>query len=186
MQAYTTHDHAALVEGLSALATGTDAVRSTGDAYGNTYRWFHLDTPRHMTRAAELLAKAGARLATTTAYNLRLAEPAQEICYHFELDGVVYNVTVRLDTEWPAVPSITPLFANADWNEREMMELYAVQVEGHPNPRRLFLDETLEEGLLGEAVPLSIMMNGASTVDLWERILQDREKAECAAKESRS
>ena len=66
------------------------------------------------------------------------------------------------------------------------MELYAVQVEGHPNPRRLFLDETLEEGLLGEAVPLSVMMNGASTVDLWERILQDREKAECAAKESRS
>ena len=88
MQTYTTHDHAALVEGLSALATGTDAVRSSGDAYGNAYRWFHLDTPRHMTRAAELLARAGARLATTTAYNLRLAEPVQEICYHFELDGV--------------------------------------------------------------------------------------------------
>lgn len=184
MQENIRKDHAELVEGLSALATGTDAVRRSGDAYGNIYRWFHLDTPRHLTRAAELLGGCGARLATTTAYNLRLAEPAQEICYHFELEGIVYNVTVRLDTEWPAVPSITPFFANADWNEREMMELYAVQVEGHPNPRRLFLDESLEEGLLGEAVPLSIMMNGASTVDLWERILQDRAKAEEAAKES--
>lgn len=168
-----------LAAGLQALATAPDAVRRTEDFYGNAYYWFRLDTPRHMPRAATLLKAAGARLATTTAYNRRrLADPVQEICYHFELHGVVYNVTVVLDAEWPAVPSITSIFANADWNEREMMELYAVQVDGHPNPRRLFLDEQIEEGVLGEAVPLSIMMNGACTVDLWERILKDRHAAE--------
>ena len=41
---------------------------------------------------------------------------------------------------------------------------------------RLFLDEELDAGILNEAVPLSIMMNGACTTDLWERILKDKEK----------
>ena len=168
-----------LEAGLRALATAPEAVRRTEDFDGNSYYWFRLDTPRHMQRAASLLSDAGARLATTTAYNRHhLADPVQEICYHFELEGVIFNVTVMLDREWPAVPSITPMFANADWNEREMMELYAVQVDGHPNPRRLFLDDQIDEGVLGEAVPLSIMMNGACTIDLWERILKDRHKAE--------
>ena len=120
---------------------------------------------------------ANARLCMTTAYNRRqLSEPMQEVCYHFELDGVVYNMTVTLNGEWPTVPSITPLFANADWHEREMMELYGIQVTGHPNPTRLFLDEELDAGILNEAVPLSIMMNGACTTDLWERILNDKER----------
>lgn len=174
-------EHPELMAELQAMATAPDAVRRTEDFYGNIYHWIRLDTPRHMPHAAASLKAAKARLATTTAYNRRhLADPVQEICYHFELEGVVYNVTVMLDAEWPAVPSITPIFANADWNEREMMELYAVQVDGHPNPRRLFLDEQIEEGVMGEAVPLSIMMNGACTSDLWERILKDRHKAEAA------
>ena len=70
------------------------------------------------------------------------------------------------------VPSITPLFANADWHEREMMELYGIRVANQPNPRRLFLDEELDAGILNEAVPLSIMMNGACTKDMWERIME--------------
>ena len=86
------------------------------------------------------------------------------------------RMTVTLNGEWPTVPSITPLFANADWHEREMMELYGIQVTGHPNPTRLFLDEELDAGILNEAVPLSIMMNGACTTDLWERILNDKER----------
>lgn len=178
-------EHPELAAGLQALATAPEAVSRTEDFYGNTYHWIRLDTPRHIVKAATLLKEAGARLATSTAYNRRhLADPVQEICYHFELTGVVYSVTVMLDAEWPAVPSITGIFPNADWNEREMMELYAVQVDGHPNPRRLFLDEQIEEGVMGEAVPLSIMMNGACTADLWERILKDRHKSEAAGVQS--
>ena len=44
-------------------------------------------------------------------------------CYEFVLKGVVYGVTVNMDAEHPSVPSITTIFANADWHEREMMEL---------------------------------------------------------------
>ena len=142
------------------------------DAYGNAFHWFRLDHPRFMSQAATALQAAHARLCMITAYNLKqLGEQQQELCYHFELQGVVYNITATLTT----VPSITPLFANADWHEREMMELYGIRVANQPNPRRLFLDEELDAGILNEAVPLSIMMNGACTTDLWERILKEKE-----------
>ncbi len=168
--------NAKVIGELSALCTEADAIHHSTDSFGNAYHWFRLDTPRMLTTGAEILRQVHARLAMVTAYNRRqLSEPMQEVCYHFEMDGVIYNMTVTLNGEWPTVPSITPLFANADWHEREMMELYGIQVTGQPNPRRLFLDEELDAGILNEAVPLSIMMNGACTTDLWERILKDKE-----------
>ncbi len=122
--------------------------------------------------AAHLLKDKGARLCMISPYNVRhMGEMQPEVCYHFELGGVVYNLTAVLDPKRPAVPSITPVFDNADWHEREMMELFKISVEQHPNPRRLFLDEKLDAGILNQAVPLSVMMNGACTTDLWERIL---------------
>ena len=173
----TINGNAKIIEELSALCTEADAIHYSTDSFGNAFHWFRLDTPRMLTRGAEILRQADTRLAMVTAYNRRqLSEPMQEVCYHFEMDGVIYNMTVTLNGEWPTVPSITPMFANADWHEREMMELYGIQVTGQPNPRRLFLDEELDAGILNEAVPLSIMMNGACTTDLWERILGDKEK----------
>lgn len=167
--------NAPLIEALSAFCGTPGGTHHSSDAFGNAFHWFRLISPRRLVDAAACLHKAGARLCMITAYNRRqLSDQIQEVCYHFELEGVVYNVTATLDSQWPSVPSITPIFANADWHEREMMELYAVRVEGQPNPRRLFLDEELDAGILNEAVPLSVVMNGACTTDLWECILKDK------------
>ena len=165
-----------VIEGIEPLCAHGGSVRHTSDSFGNAYHWFQLDTPHELLKAAEILHTPGARLAMITAYNLHAdTGPMQALCYQFVLEGVVYSVTVQLNAEWPEVPSITPLFNNADWHEREMMELYGIKITNQPNPRRLFLDEELDKGLLGELVPLSIMMNGASSTDLWERILQGKE-----------
>lgn len=167
--------NAALIEALSDFCDAPGGVHHSNDAFGNAFHWFRLTSPHCLEEAARRLKAAGARLCMITAYNRRqLSDQIQEICYHFALDGVVYNVTVTLGSQHPDVPSITPIFANADWHEREMMELYAVRVTGHPNPRRLFLDDELDAGILNEAVPLSIVMNGACTTDLWECILKDK------------
>lgn len=166
----------AVMSGLENLATGKDAVRYTTDSFGNGYGWYLLNSPALIVNAADILKRAGARLAIIAAYN-----PGNErnrmrnACYEFVLGGVVYSCTVAMNAENPTVPSITPIFANADWHEREMMELFGVHVAGHPDPRRLFLDEELDKGLMGQIVPLSVMMNGASSADLWERILSARE-----------
>jgi len=175
-----TPQHPKLDAALTALADPQEGLHWTTDSYGNEYGWCHLRTPTLLLKAAGHMAAEGARLTMITAYNKkRLTDPVQDVAYHFEVGkSVLYTLTVTLDQECPAVDSITSLFRNADWHEREMRELYAVQVDGHPNPRRLFLDEDIEEGILGEAVPLSIMMNGACTTDLWEKILKDRAQAE--------
>lgn len=165
-----------VIEGLEKLCPEKGAVRHSTDFFGNNFYWFKLEVPGFALDAAKILHAAHARLAQIAAYNKHKDQQRmQSCCYEFVLDGTVYNVTANMDAEHDSVPSITNLFNNADWHEREMMELYGIKITGHPNPRRLFLDEELDKGLLGQMVPLSIVMNGASSTDLWERILGDKE-----------
>ena len=107
-----------------------------------------------------------------TALNKQLAEPVTTLAYHFDVHGYTVTVTVPLDPAENSVPTITPWFRNADWNEREFAELFDVHVDGNTNPKRLFLDPEIDEGILNEVIPLTIMMNGACTKDMWERIME--------------
>lgn len=162
----------------AAIASLADeaGVTWTQDVKGNRFGWVRLAEPALLTKAAVALAGVKARLATVTAYDpvREQGRPRLEIAYHFVLAECMFTVAVALDEAKPTVPSITPQFRNADWNEREFMEMYAISVEGHPNPKRLFLDESLDKGIMNQIIPLSTMMNGASTQDLWERIMAGR------------
>jgi len=159
---------------------GPGAVRWTEDASGNFFGWVKLCDPKSLLAVAPLLAESGARLMTVTAYrNDKYARiEGREIAYHFDLDGVALTVTVCLPDSPPTVPSIVPWFKNADWNEREFAELYGVILEDHPNPRRLFLDQSLDSAMLDRLVPLSVMMNGASTSTLWEKVFAGKQLPE--------
>lgn len=165
-----------VMEALARLCAAPNAVRHTEDAFGNAFHWYTLNTPDDILKAAEIMKAPGARLAIIAAYTRPEVDGKlpQSACYEFVLQGTVYGITVNMDSAHPSVPSIARIFANADWHEREMMELYGIKITNHPNPKRLFLDEELDKGLLGDIVPLSIMMNGSTSNDLWERILSDR------------
>lgn len=93
-----------------------------------------------------------------------------EIAYHFDLDGSTLTVQVFLPAEDASVASLTPMFRNADWPERDFMENYAINVVGHPDPRRLFLDPSIEPAALERLIPFSTLVNAASTKSLWEKI----------------
>ena len=41
----------------------------------------------------------------------------------------------------PTIPSIYGLFRGADWQERETYDMYGIQFEGHPHPKRLLMPE---------------------------------------------
>lgn len=159
----------------SALAGLADKNTETRDSFGNLYCWYELREPELIYKAGEILAAHGARLAMITAWKPEHGDGLHSLCYEFVLKGIVHSCTLKLTPEHPAVPSITPLFANADWHEREMMELSGIKVENHPDPKRLFLDEKLDQGVLNQIVPLSVLMNGASSTDLWERIMAAKE-----------
>lgn len=141
------------------------------DAYGNRYFWAKLHRPADLPGAAAVLKGYAARLCTVTALNLKLYDdPVICLNYHFDVAGAVLTVAVTLDPIENSVPTITDQFINADWCERECAELYDLHVAGNTNPERLFLDESIDEGILNEIIPLSIMMNGACTTDMWEHI----------------
>ena len=158
-----------LVSGLLKLAS---EERHSKDSWGNGFEWVTLNSAADLPAAAALLAEHGARLCAVTALNKQLAEPITTLAYHFDVHGYTLTLTVPLDPAENSVPTITPWFLNADWNEREFAELFDVHVDGNTNPKRLFLDPDIDEGILNEVIPLTIMMNGACTKDMWERIME--------------
>ncbi len=49
------------------------------------------------------------------------------------------NIKVRLDAEKPSVESVTSIYRGADWHEREMAEMFGIDIKGHPNLKTLLL-----------------------------------------------
>ncbi|WP_224984237.1 NADH-quinone oxidoreductase subunit C [Geomonas agri] len=173
------------VEGCVAAALACAAGEETEvtwrrDSKGVLTGWCRLPSGEALLPAARAVAELGGRLAMVTPY---LPERAQEkgereIAYHFDLDGATLTLTVILPLEWARVPSLTPIFRNCDWQERELMELYDVQVVGHPDPRRLFLDHSLPHAPFERLVPYSTFTNAATSKVLWDKVLAgEREDA---------
>lgn len=54
------------------------------------------------------------------------------------------TVKVPLSRENPKIPTLTGLWPGANWHERETFDLYGVVFEGHPDLRRILLDDTWE------------------------------------------
>jgi NADH-quinone oxidoreductase subunit C len=54
------------------------------------------------------------------------------------------RVKVPLPKDHPVIASIADLFAGANWHERETMEMFGIDFEGHPLPVKLLLPEPFE------------------------------------------
>jgi NADH-quinone oxidoreductase subunit C len=55
----------------------------------------------------------------------------------------------------PHVPSVSSLWAGADWHERETAEMFGVFFDGHPELKHLLLDDDMEIHPLLKAHPLA-------------------------------
>lgn len=152
----------------------------TGDASGNEFGWIRLSGPDVLIPAIKVMAANKARLATITAYAEERGDQDKKrvIAYHFILGGTIFNISVPIyhpeTLEKLPVPSITPYFRNADWNEREFKEMFNIDIVEHPNPKRLFLDERLDAGIMSSLIPFSSMLHGAGSRDLWERVMAEK------------
>ena len=56
--------------------------------------------------------------------------------------GVRVKVAVGADD--PVIPTISDLYAGADWHERETWELFGIRFDGHPQLVKLLLPEQFE------------------------------------------
>ncbi len=67
-----------------------------------------------------------------------------EVVYH--LTSLKHNHSIFLkvrcyDRASPSVPSVVSLWQGADFQEREIFDLFGIKFEGHPNLKRIFLWE---------------------------------------------
>ena len=54
------------------------------------------------------------------------------------------QLKVRLDREKPEVDSVTSVWPTANWLERETYDMYGIHFSGHPDLRRMLLDDDFE------------------------------------------
>jgi NADH-quinone oxidoreductase subunit C len=54
------------------------------------------------------------------------------------------NVKTRVGGDEPKVPSVVEVFPTADFQEREVFDMFGVTFEGHPDHRRILMPEDYE------------------------------------------
>ena len=83
-------------------------------------------------------------------------EPRFEMVYHlFSLSrNRRLRIKVRLGESDLRIASVTSLWKNANWLEREVYDLFGVHFEGHPDLRRLFMYDGFEGHPLRKDYPL--------------------------------
>ncbi len=68
-------------------------------------------------------------------------------------DAPRVRVQVSLDDGEP-VPSVVTIWPTADWHEREAWDLMGIRIEGHPNLRRILMDDDWEGHPLRKDYPI--------------------------------
>ena len=105
-----------------------------------------IDPARTVEVAEKMLAMEGSRLATATGLDVR---DGIDVLYHwaFEPQGAVVTLKVLAAGPDLAVESIANVVPAANWIEREIHDLLGASFLGHPDMRRLILDDSWPEGV---------------------------------------
>lgn len=76
----------------------------------------------------------------------------------YQLTSIVNRVWLQLrvpvDGDHPVLPTATGLYDTANWRERELMDMFGIEFEGHPDPRRILMPEGTEGHPLRRDFPL--------------------------------
>ncbi len=84
------------------------------------------------------------------------SEDRFEVIYHLVSlrDRWRLFVKVLVDEEQPLLPTVSDIWKSANWNEREVYDMFGIRFEGHPDLRRIFLPEDFKYYPLRKEFPL--------------------------------
>ncbi len=93
-----------------------------------------------------------------------------ETVYHLRslTRGQLLQLKVRLDAEKPEVDSVVSVWPTANWLERETYDLFGIRFTGHPDLRRMLLDDDFEGYPLLKSfhqVPATVKQRATTQVD---------------------
>jgi len=76
----------------------------------------------------------------------------------YQLTSLAQNLSVQIrvpvNGDSPKVPTVTGLYGVANWRERELLDMFGIEVEGHPDPRRILMPDGTEGHPLRRDFPL--------------------------------
>jgi NADH-quinone oxidoreductase subunit C len=93
---------------------------------------------------------------TETTYGVAGSDGRFQVFAHVQSTSRRYGITLKVDVDEEAllVQSWVPVYAGADWHERETWEMYGFVFDGHPALRHLYLPSGFEGHPLRKDFPL--------------------------------
>jgi NADH-quinone oxidoreductase subunit C/D len=145
--------------------------------------WLPLDRLREvLTYLKREIAKPYTFLYDLTAIDERSRNknngyPSSQFTIVYHLLSYERNTFIRLKSalkgDYPSVPSITSLWANANWYEKEVFDMFGIRFDGHENLRRILMPLTWEGHPLRKEHPARATEMGEFR--LWDE-KEDREQ----------
>jgi NADH-quinone oxidoreductase subunit C len=86
--------------------------------------------------------------------------PKQTPRFHvvYQLSSLAKNVTVQVrvpvNGDQPRVPTVTRVYEVANWREREVLDMFGIEFDGHPDPRRILMPDDQKGHPLRKDFPL--------------------------------
>ncbi len=120
--------------------------------------------PEHLKAVARALRERAelrfSVLIELTAADFWPREPRFEVVYL--LISLEHRLRLRLKVRLPAgparLPTVSDVWPAANWLEREVWDLFGIEFDGHPDPRRLLMPEDWEGFPLRKDYPVQIQM----------------------------
>lgn len=131
-----------------ALQTVVQALKKSFGAKGSEFR----DQAKAVVPADQIVAAAKA-LRDQHGFNMLAAlsavdywpqrEPRFHIVYEFKniAQKARLEVRVPLNGDEPELNSISEIFPNANWHERELWDMFGIRMQNHPDLRRILMPE---------------------------------------------
>ena len=54
-------------------------------------------------------------------------------------ENLTVQVRVPVNGDQPKIPTATGVYDLANWRERELLDMFGIEIEGHPDPRRILM-----------------------------------------------